>query len=56
MDKENELPELVNGLSLRSPGNGDSVAEGIDSLLREISSLFSSIYGKCVHLLLLPSR
>jgi len=46
MDTQDELPELLNGLSLQSSTNGDGVTVDVDSLLREISSLFGSIYGR----------
>jgi hypothetical protein len=45
MDKSDELPD-VNTLSLRDSGAQDDTACDIDSLLRDISNVFSSIFGE----------
>jgi hypothetical protein len=47
MDRSEELPELVNGLSLRPSETENGLSLDIDSLLRNISGLFNSIYGEC---------
>jgi hypothetical protein len=46
MDRSEELPELVNGLSLHPSETETGLSGDIDSLLRKISGLFSSIYGE----------
>jgi hypothetical protein len=46
MDRSEELPELVNGLSLHPSETENGLSLDIDSLLRNISGLFSSIYGE----------
>lgn len=45
MASVNQLPELVEKLSLHAPSGGDNSDE-IDSLLKTIAALFNSIYGK----------
>jgi len=46
MDSSDELAELVNGLSLHPSETENGLSVDIDSLLRNISGLFSSIYGE----------
>jgi hypothetical protein len=46
MNRSEELPELVNGLSLHPSETENGLSGDIDSLLRNISGLFSSIYGQ----------
>lgn len=44
MGSVDQLPELVEKLSLHTPSGGDNSDE-IDSLLKTIATLFDSIYG-----------
>jgi chromosome segregation ATPase len=46
MDRSEELPELVNGLSLHPSEAENGLSGDIDLLLKNISGLFSSIYGE----------
>lgn len=45
MASSEELPELINGLSLHPSETENGLSGDIDSLLRVISNLFSAIYG-----------
>lgn len=47
MDRSDELPDLVNGMSLDTSKDSTDVSGRIDILLRDVSGLFSSIYGEC---------
>jgi hypothetical protein len=46
IDRSEELPELVKGLSLHPSETENGLSGDIDLLLRNISGLFSSIYGQ----------
>jgi hypothetical protein len=51
MASVDQLPKLVEKLSLQTPGGGDDSDE-IDSLLKTIANLFNSIYGELLNVTL----
>jgi hypothetical protein len=48
MASVDQLPELIEKLSLHTP-NGVDDSDEIDSLLKTIANLFSSIYGELLN-------